>query len=100
MAVSVVACGGNDVSDSPLVGQWSWIEGADYVYTFEADGTGSRGIPGQMETFNWSIPGDGRLRISGTGIAAEQWNYTITGDTLRIDSRQVSGLTFSYTRVG
>ena len=53
LAVSVAACGGNDVSDSPLVGQWSWPEGPDFVYTFEADGTGSRGIPGQMETFNW-----------------------------------------------
>ena len=89
-------------SDSGLVGSWDWL-GLGVYYTFDADGTGARGITGLDRTyFDWTAE-DGILRMTlteGVGIIGftEEWNYTIEGDELTIDSRQLPGLSWSYTR--
>jgi len=89
---------------SALVGEWDW-EGLGVYYTFEADGTGRRGselLPDLMEYFDWSAE-NGVLYITVTeGFVegfTEEWNYTIVGNQLDIDSRQVPGIAWSYTRV-
>ena len=80
-----------------LVGTWEWDLEASYVYVFNADGTGTRGIPAATEEFTWESPASGRLNLD-TGVLVEEWNYTIDGRELTIDSRQVPGLTITYIR--
>ena len=100
-ALTLTACGGSQ--DEALVGVWEWDMGPAFTYTFRADGTGSRGVPGiEYETFRWSTSGD-RLNVnrdqSASGeIRNERWTYTISGNRLTIDSRQEAGLTFTYIR--
>ena len=83
--------------DSALFGTWDWDLNDGYTYVFNADGTGSRGFPGEIDTFEWSTEGDDHL-IIGSGLMAESWTFTVVGDMLTIDSRQVPGLIFSYIR--
>ncbi|MCL2837716.1 MAG: hypothetical protein FWE04_01425 [Oscillospiraceae bacterium] len=116
--VVLVGCGGNGeepnngngnevVNNQPpannvasaLVGTWVWEDAEAYEYIFNADGTGTRGMPGMMDTFTWSTPGSGRLNIDVDGVpVTEEWNYSIGGVELTIDSRQVPGLAFTYIR--
>jgi len=82
-----------------LVGTWAWDESEDYTYIFHDDGTGLRGVyPLQYEEFEWQTEGDDHLMLD-MGPMVESWTFTITGDVLTIDSRQVAGWTFSYIRV-
>ena len=93
--------GGNqDLSDHVLVGTWNWDDNALWQYTFNEDGSGTRGLPDDMDTFTWSIPDDGHLRMNVRGGIMEHWNYTITGDALTLESRQVAGMTYHYMREG
>lgn len=80
----------------PLVGEWAWEFGAEYVLVFRGDGTGERGIPGMMEEFRWEIEGP-HLAIR-VGLAAESWTFFIAGDALSIASRQIEELEFGYVR--
>ena len=107
LAMVLTGCGGADVSEHPLVGNWAWEDYANYVYTFYPDGTGTRGGGGiPREDITWSIPRDGRLTINREGdvprneIRREQWDYSIDGDVFTIESRQDSGRSYSFNRVG
>jgi len=98
--VVLVGCSGGN--DEDLVGRWAWDGGASFVYTFNADGTGSRGFPGVTETFSWSTSGS-QLRINRDEtprgeIRNERWDYTIDGNRLTIESRQERGTTYTYIR--
>jgi len=99
--VALVGCGGGaDVSDHALAGTtWAWDGSPDFLYVFNANGTGTRGIIGMAETFAWSIPGNGRLTLDVDGGINEQWDYSISGDVLTIDSRQLPGMSYSYILV-
>ncbi|MCL2446930.1 MAG: DUF5640 domain-containing protein [Oscillospiraceae bacterium] len=107
MGIAFAGCGSADVSDHALVGTWTWNTNAAFTYVFNADGTGVRGGAGMpRQGFSWSIPGNGRLNIDidradvvqGTR-RAERWDYSIAGNVVTIESRQESGVRFSYTRV-
>ncbi|MCL2368064.1 MAG: hypothetical protein FWC72_03635 [Oscillospiraceae bacterium] len=92
-----------DVTSS-LVGSWDF-DGLGVYYVFNADGTGLRGfelLPDMMAYIEWEAA-NGILQITvteGFGYTGftEEWNYVIEGDVLSIDSRQVPGIEFSYTR--
>ena len=105
VAVLVGCNGGGSVTEADVVGSWSWVEAPMYLYTFNADGTGTRGVEGiEVESFTWSIRGGDRLNINrdeapAGELANEEWNINIEGDNLTIDSRQVPGLEFTYVRV-
>jgi len=99
-----VGCGGRDVSEHALADtEWAWNDSPSYLYVFNADGTGVRG--GGMfpqETFTWTIPNDGRVNIrldnAAQGVIRnQQWNYTIAGNSLTLDSRQTDEV-YIYTR--
>jgi len=91
-------------TDSELAGTWAWDHMHEWVYVFNADGTGTRGVEGEMESFTWTIAGTNELRLDrGAGIPAgeirnERWTYSISGDVLTIDSLQEAGMSFSYIR--
>ena len=105
LLVSVMAltgCGGSG-GDENLAGTWTWDVDSSFQYIFNADGTGSRGFTGAVETFTWSTRSGDELRLRRNNapsgeITNERWTYTIDGNVLTIDSRQVSGMTFSYIR--
>ena len=89
---------------SPIVGTWAWDDDDGYIYIFNADGTGQRGFPRRMDSFNWFTAGT-ELRIDRHGhlpagvIRHELWTFTINGDILTLASRQEASLVFSYNRV-
>jgi len=86
--------------DPSLVGEWTWDDNWLYEYVFYDDGTGWRGLPDWIEELQWTVPGDGHLRIDIAGGMREEWNYTINGDTFSTESRQFAGISHSYTRKG
>jgi len=96
----------DDTSDSvetathPLIGTWAWDGNGSWQYIFDSDGTGTRGIFPDIETFRWSIPEDGHITMNIRGGMREQWSYTIDGAEFTLDSRQVAGMTYSYLRIG
>jgi len=80
-----------------LVGSWHWNNRPWYV--FRANGTGQRpNASGGQETFRWNV-NRGFLEIQVSGIT-EQWNYSFnaTGNRLTLTSRQVSSISYTYTR--
>jgi len=99
---SLTACGGGE-QDSNLVGTWEWEFLDEWTYIFNADGTGSRGIPGvDFESFSWSTAGD-RLNINRDSapsgeISNERWTYTLSGNRLTLHSQQDSSMLYNYNR--
>jgi len=87
-----------------LVGVWNWDENELWQYHFNADGTGTIGLPDSLDTFRWSTPGPGHLRLYMRGYWEDygewdDWNYIIDGDVLVLESRHVADTVFRYTRV-
>jgi len=78
-----------------LVGTWAWDESDEYILVFYADGQGSRGFPGQTQSFEWQTEGDDHL-LRTTAAFTESWTFTVRDGVLTIDSRQQPGLTWSY----
>ena len=116
--LAVSACGSDDpppeqsaapptnviLDQSLLVGTWYWADSPYYI--FEADGHGVMN-PGALESaILWTVE-DGILFICTTpdicgsfadcGLTLE-WYYTVSGDNLTLDSRNVPGLVLEYIR--
>jgi len=77
MLLAVVVLTGCN-SDHDIVGTWTWDLESSWVYTFDADGTGTLNA-GAM---SWDISGD-VLTITMDGIPM-RWVYSIAGDTLTL----------------
>ena len=98
----IVATDGTQAAGPPaehppqLVGVWNW--GGQPYYTFNSDGTGTRGIFGDIEAFTWHARGDHLTII--TDRFTEEWTMTFEGDLLVLFSRQVEMFSFIYTRFG
>jgi hypothetical protein len=100
-------------ADNPLIGTWRWDDDSDWRYIFYADGTGEGGDPdheyyyGPVMTFTWWTVNNDRLRLNlndpdgffaAEGYIIEQsWNFSISGRTLTLDSRQTDEI-YYYTR--
>ena len=92
-----------------FLGTWLWfIDEVDtgvapeefYLYYFDEDGTGVRGIDDLRENFSWGVTADGILKIDVAGwFLVEEWNFSIDNYVLSIVSRQVSAMEYSYVRV-
>jgi len=87
-----------ETSDT-LVGAWRWADDATWLYTFNADGTGTRGFEWQgLVPFTW------RADSSSLNIATlpmqEEWAFAIVEEEglffLAIESLQVPGMSFVY----
>jgi len=82
----------------PLVGTWAWEAGADYLYVFNSDGSGTRGAASFLiESFTWSPEADGHL-VLVIGGRRGNWDYLIRDDALFLTSRDIPGWTFRYIR--
>jgi len=82
----------SDQLDDNLVGTWEWDSMRSWQYTFNADGTGSRGV-GTSQHFYWAVDSN-MLHING-----ERWVYTITGDSLNLNNISM-GVAYNYNRAG
>ena len=80
----------------PLVGKWAWNVYNGFVYNFLADGTGTRGLTGELEHFTWESYGS--HLVIRLPLTDESWTFVIDGDVLIIDSRQEPGLVWRYVR--
>jgi len=85
-----------------VVGTWTWDDNLFWEYIFNADGTGTRGFYDDITNFDWGVV-DGiiRMRLRGVPVGYinnEHWNFTINGDSLRLESRHNTNRVFSYTR--
>ena len=97
-ALAITGCGAN--RDRALVGTWIWDGDPEFVYIFNANGTGERGFPGHETTFTWTTS-DNILNFRFTNTSADyarRWDYTINGSILTIDSHTTQE-TFSYIRI-
>jgi len=84
-----------------LVGTWAWVEGVQWTYVFNEDGTGTRGWTGETDNFHWGVV-DGVVRMEMQGALAagmfrnEWWAYRIDDEVLRLESRHVAGYEMAY----
>ena len=83
-------------ANHPLIGTWAWDMDSGFVYNFLADGSGTRGFPGAIDSFTWDVSDD--HLVMRLALMDESWTFTIDGNVLRIDSRQVPGMSWSYIR--
>ncbi|MCL2854567.1 MAG: hypothetical protein FWE21_02990 [Defluviitaleaceae bacterium] len=85
-------------SADDLLGEWMWM-GMSY-YTFNQDGSG---IMAFMD-ITWEVDGDVLYICStpemcgSTCIAPMRWTFTINGNQLTLDSLDLEGLSYTYTR--
>jgi len=90
--------GAEPVLCAALFGAWLWDENELYEYMFCDDGTGWRSLPDWTETFLWTIHNEGHLRLFMSDGIREDWNYSVNEGVLRLVSRQVANVWFSYLR--
>ncbi|MCL2577599.1 MAG: DUF5640 domain-containing protein [Defluviitaleaceae bacterium] len=86
-----------------LVGIWSWEESETFTYVFNGDGTGTRGFPGEDDSFTWAA-NDSRLNIFRDNprrneIRGELWTFELNNDRLVMTSLQQEDFTNSYTKL-
>jgi len=81
-----------------LVGTWVWEENADWQYVINADGTGTRGMPDDLQSFTWTIPVPGYVRMDIDSLP-DEWRYAISGDMLILESVQIPDVVYVFTRV-
>ncbi|MCL1863603.1 MAG: hypothetical protein FWF78_08560 [Defluviitaleaceae bacterium] len=88
--------------DPYLIGTWSWDIDHGYTLSFDAEGAGRRGHAGEQEAFTWTSHAN-RIHIHSRnatyGVRGEVWTFTITGDSMHIDSVQADDFAFTYTRL-
>jgi len=90
--------------NSWIYGNWQWDGVYTWVYTFNRDGTGTRGQPGNFETFIWSSDEFNVLYIDrGIGTPRgearhEIWVYSIASNILTLESRDEAGRIHSFRR--
>jgi len=82
--------------DHEIVGIWEWDTTDTYIYIFNADGSGSRGVSPTIQRFTWEIEDDGLTMA--VGRTEEEWSWVINDNTLTITSRQVRNMQYSYNR--
>jgi len=87
--------------DPLLMGLWLWDEDSNYELYFGTDGRGERGFTTNraMEVFYWGTA-DGDHLLIETDSKVESWTFTVTGNTLTIESRQIPGMVYSYIYSG
>ena len=73
-------------ADNGLVGSWDFAELSGMVYTFNADGTGSYNMFGEVMNFTYEADGS-TLKLTFTDEDVDvptELAYTIDGDTLNV----------------
>lgn len=82
---STVSAVSEQSANDPIVGKWQSEKLPDYVYTFNADGTGQYDMAGNILELTYTTE-DGKITISFTadGYTPVTLNYELDGDKLNI----------------
>lgn len=96
-----------EITNDSLIGPWFWDQNHFVFLYFTEDGDGIRNWFGDdnLDLFEWWVDGDCLCleMIFGSTYDSqytnlESWTFSISGDVLRIESRQISGLVYYYNR--
>ena len=97
------------ISYVELVGAWGWDASIEWQYTFNADGTGTRGwqFGEHIDTFMWQIDGDELIltiisyegALNKPDITVESWHIHAAPFFISLNSNQVDGFAWRYFRV-
>jgi hypothetical protein len=85
-------------NNADLFGTWEWTYDDYLRYVFHSDGTGTHNFMGYTASFHWFTARENLIIDTGPREPNEHWHFSIMGDVLTIDSRQITGLTWSYIR--
>lgn len=100
--VGIFASAGESLSEQELIGRWNWDGDGRWHYIFNEDGTGTRSTQTfGRERFNWSISGN-TLRIESPdnsnlqfGRRVERWTMRYRNGELRLS---LEGTRYYYSR--
>lgn len=86
MVFALCACGDSKKDEAPLtlVGSWESDALADYIYTFNEDGTGNYSVAGLDMPFTYEDNGNSFSILYDGNTAATDFEYTIEGEKLTI----------------
>ena len=86
--------------EGTIAGLWEWADDFTFRYTFNENGTGTRGFGAILTAFEWYADYEtGYLDIYVPSVE-ELWSYIIYEGVLIIESLQVPGLVFAYAWTG
>jgi len=88
--------GTTDFTGHPLVGNWVWDRGDDYIYELRPDGTGIRGFAFNRYEITWYAYGT--YLFIDNGFETEQWSFKILDGTLTIVCTRTTWRTWRYIR--
>lgn len=91
MLVAFSACGDEEPT---IVGQWGYEGGDDMYYTFNEDGTGSYFFLAGELKFTYEDDGKAVTLQYENSAEPNVFNYTIEGDTLKIEDSFGSVMTY------
>lgn len=87
MCFTLVGCGKVNLSKE-IVGKWkndTTIEGYEFIYTFNADGTGEYDAAGTIMKFKYTINGNKiSFKYTDEDMASLDTTFSIDGDTLNV----------------
>ena len=86
------------ISEADLIGNWVWNFDHNFIYEFNANGTGQRGFPGSRFDFYWEII-DGNVVVLDFWSSTDYWVATIEGNILTLGSLDTFEV-WQYLRVG
>ena len=86
-----------DGAQIDLVGTWVWRDDAEWRYVIHADGTGTRGTPDTLQSFTWTMPVPGYVKMDAGGLP-DEWRYVVDGDALVLESVQIPDVVHVFTR--
>ena len=73
-----------DGNDSPLIGTWEYKDMSGFTYIFNADGTGTYDVLGEVMNFNYTDNGDSFTMTFDDTDAPTTLSYSIDGNTLTV----------------
>ncbi len=87
MCFTLVACG-KESANKEIVGKWkndTTIEGYEFIYTFNEDGTGEYDAAGTIMKFTYTIDGDKiSFKYTDEDMATMDTTFSIDGDVLNV----------------
>jgi len=87
--------------DSALLGEWIWEDEravGEYLYIFNADGSGTRGLEDGIEEIVWSSTDNFLVIHLPEFNHWERWEYTIDGERLTLDHYDYEDIIYHYVR--
>jgi hypothetical protein len=94
LALGILSACSNDGEDA-FVGTWA-NDVYGFQYILRADGSGSRGIPPDLQPITWRR--ENRYFIVTDGGFTEYWGYTMRGNTITFTHESMPGYVFVYNR--